>query len=60
MKAAQRADLAQLLEPDAANRVIIDDIGIIGDESDLDLTDDERLAHQTQKKLFAEELTAAA
>ena len=54
-----RIDLAQLLEPDAASRIIIDDIGIIGDESDLDLTDDERMAYQTQKKLFAEELTAA-
>ena len=54
-----RIDLAQLLEPDAASRIIIDDIGIIGDESDLDLTDEERMAYQSQKKLFAAELTAA-
>ena len=54
-----RIDLAQLLEPDAASRIIIDDIGIIGDESDLDLTDEERMAYQAQKKLFAAELTAA-
>ena len=34
-------------------------IGVIGDESELDLTDDERAAYQVHKKLFAEELAAA-
>ena len=54
-----RIDLAQLLEPDAANRIILDDIGVIGDESELDITDDERAAYQAHKKKFAEDMVAA-
>ena len=54
-----RTDLAQLLEPDAASRIILDDIGVIGDESELDLTDEERAAYQAHKKKFAEDLAAA-
>ena len=54
-----RIDLAQLLEPDAASRIIVDDIGVIGDESELDLTDDERAAYQAHKKKFAEDTVAA-
>ena len=36
---ASRIDLAQLLEPDAASRVILDDLGVTGDESELDLSE---------------------
>ena len=51
--------LAQLLEPNTASRVNLDDIGVIGDENELDLTEDERTAYQTNKKKFAEDLVAA-
>ena len=54
-----RIVLAQLLEPDAASRIILDDIGVIGDENELDLTDEERASYQAHKKKFAEDLTAA-
>ena len=54
-----RIDLAQLLEPDAASRIIVDDIGAIGDESELDLFDCERAAYQAHKKKFAEDMVAA-
>ena len=56
---ALRSDLAELLEPDAASRVILDDMGVIGDENELDLTEDERTAYQAHKKKFAEDVVAA-
>ena len=56
---ASRSDLAQLLEPDAASRVILDDTCVIGDEHELDLTEDERTAYQAHKKKFAEDVVAA-
>ena len=56
---ALRIDLAQLLEPEAASRVILDDLGVIGDESELDLTEEERAAHQAHKKKFAVDMVAA-
>ena len=37
-----RIDLAQLLEPDTACRVVIDDIGVIGGEREVDLSEEER------------------
>ena len=54
-----RIDLVQLLEPDAACRVVIDEIGVIGDESELDLSEDGRAAHQAHKKKFTEDFVAA-
>ena len=52
---ASRIDLAQLLEPDAACRVVIDDIGAIGDADELGLSEEERAAYQANKKKFAED-----
>ena len=57
---ASRIDVAQLLEPDAASRVVLDDMCVIGDEDELDLTEDERTAYQARKKKFAEDMVAAA
>ena len=56
---ASRIDLAQLLENDVASRVILNDMGVIMDENELDLAEDERTANQAHKKKFAEDVVAA-
>ena len=56
---ASRVGLVQLLETDAASWIILDDIGLNGDEPELDLTDDERAAYQAHMKRFAEDMVAA-